>query len=335
MRSVPSWALAIRLSIAIVVTAVLLVGIFQAIDGPTQDSTLSYDAMFTDANGLQSGDDVRIHGVRVGRVGGITLQGTEAKVSFSLRADIALTSSTRLAIRYQNMTGQRYLDVQGDTTWGTAYPAGQVVGIEQTVPSFDITTLFNGLQPALKELTPEDLNSLAMGLTAMIEGDGSGLGPALGAIEQLSRHVANRQVVISTLVENLGTASRTLAGRSENSLILVQQLVALFESLYQRLPSMIEFAEKMPEVLDPIWSLMQTLGLTTDPNPMVQDLVTDLFSNTDDVAETMTRLPAVIQTLAAAVPTEIGESSCTRGQANVPAALEMILRDQRIVLCQE
>ena len=52
------------------------------------------------------------------------------------------------------------------------------------MPSFDVTTLFNGLEPVLRQLSPEELNKFTGSLYAVLEGTGNGIGPALAAIEQ-------------------------------------------------------------------------------------------------------------------------------------------------------
>ena len=49
--------------------------------------TVPYAAVFSDVFGLREGDDVRMAGVRVGRVEKIELQGGLAKVSFVVQND--------------------------------------------------------------------------------------------------------------------------------------------------------------------------------------------------------------------------------------------------------
>ena len=46
-----------------------------------------YDAVFSSASGLREGDDVRIAGVRVGKVEEVVLDGDHARVTFSVSHD--------------------------------------------------------------------------------------------------------------------------------------------------------------------------------------------------------------------------------------------------------
>ncbi|WP_433662323.1 MlaD family protein [Nocardia sp. CA-128927] len=88
----------------------LLVVIATAITRPVHGDTDTYHALFTDVSGLKSGDDVRIYGVSVGKVTGIHLDGTRAQVDFSVHSARPVYTASVLAIRYQSLTGQRYIE---------------------------------------------------------------------------------------------------------------------------------------------------------------------------------------------------------------------------------
>ena len=83
-------------------------------------STTAYSAVFTDVYGLRDGDDVRMAGVRVGRVEKIELVDNEqARVDFVVQNDQKLYGNTVASVTYQNIVGQRYLGLSlgksGDT----------------------------------------------------------------------------------------------------------------------------------------------------------------------------------------------------------------------------
>ncbi|GAT06790.1 putative Mce family protein [Mycolicibacterium fortuitum subsp. acetamidolyticum] len=69
--------------------------------------TVPYAAMFSDVFGLREGDDVRMAGVRVGRVEKIELQGALAKVSFVVQDNQPMYGRTVASVTYQNIVGQR------------------------------------------------------------------------------------------------------------------------------------------------------------------------------------------------------------------------------------
>lgn len=105
-------AAAWRLGLFAVVMIVVLSVVFTAIKRPVAGDTETHQALFTDANGLKVGDDVRQFGVQVGKVDTISLDGALARVRLSLKTDAPIFDNSKLAIRYQNLTGQRYIDLQ-------------------------------------------------------------------------------------------------------------------------------------------------------------------------------------------------------------------------------
>lgn len=329
-------SLLLRLGAFAAAMIVLLIVVFQVIERPMAGDTDTYTAEFTDANGLKAGDDVRLYGVRVGKVGGIGLTGSRASVRFSLGREHQVFDNTTFAIRYQNLSGQRYLAIQQPDHPGNRSTPGQVIGVENTVPSFDITTVFNGLEPVLAQLTPADLNQFATSMLAVIEGSGAGMGPALDAIEKLSGYVSDRQTVISTLIRNLGTVSDHLGGKSGNAVQLLTQLTAVFVNLTQKVGGLIEFSQRIPPVLVPVEDLLATLGFTPGTNPDLDNLLRSAFPDPNETVATLGRLPAVLQQLGAAVPTTVPglQPACSHGNAKAPQPLQLLIAGQRISLCK-
>ena len=66
------------LIVSIALTSTVVVTLRRGVDG----DTATYTARFTDVTGLKAGDDVRMAGIRVGRVDKVSLDGAVAKVRF-------------------------------------------------------------------------------------------------------------------------------------------------------------------------------------------------------------------------------------------------------------
>ena len=61
----------------------------------------------------------------------------------------SVVPTSRLAIKFQALTGLRYIDVTGAAEGAATANRMTTVPTTMTQPSFDITVLFNGLQPVL------------------------------------------------------------------------------------------------------------------------------------------------------------------------------------------
>ena len=99
----------IGLSLFMVVAVTLTWLVYVTLRRDVAGQTVPYAAVFSDVFGLREGDDVRMAGVRVGRVEKIELQGDLAKVSFVVQSDQQLLGTTVASVTYQNIVGQRYL----------------------------------------------------------------------------------------------------------------------------------------------------------------------------------------------------------------------------------
>ncbi|MEV6558193.1 MlaD family protein [Nocardia sp. NPDC051756] len=325
-----------RLSLFTVVMALLLAFVVQAIKRPVSGDTDSYTTFFTDANGLKTGDDVRMNGVQVGKVATINLEKNLARVGVTVQRRHDLYDTSTLAIRYQNLTGQRYVDIQQPPRPGLPLTPGATIGTDHTMPSFDITALFNGLQPVLADFSPSALNQFAESMLAVIEGNGTGIGPALDAVQKLSDYVTDRQTVISTLIANLDHISQQLGGRSPHLVTLIDGLTTVFTTLQAKFDGVVDFALTAPPVLAPINSLLTTLGLTPKTNPDLDNIIHLMFPDPDEAIEVLGRLPGLLQSLNALIPeTGPGVSlTCTHGTATPPAPLQVLLHGQRISICR-
>lgn len=326
-------ALLLRVAAAVAVMVLALVGVFQLVERPVEGETATFTALFTDANGLRVGDDVRIFGVQVGKVERLELDGTLARAEFTVQRAHPVFTDSAVAIRYQNLTGFRYLEIVQPERPSAERDPGTEFGTAQTVPAFDITTLFNGLQPVLAQLSPGELNQFTESLLAVLQGNGSGLGPALDAIDRLSRYATDRQAVLSILVGNLSRMAETLGGRSGNAVQLLTNLTNLFTAIGQKLPGLVEFSLAIPPVIQPIRDILTVLGITGEPGRDLDAALRQAFPDPAAATEVFDRLPGLIQAMAAAVPAAAPES-CSQGAATAPAPLQVLIAGQGVLLCR-
>ncbi|MBO0855867.1 MAG: MCE family protein, partial [Nocardia sp.] len=84
----------IGFTIFAIVSVLVTVVIWNTLARTVNGGTSTYSAVFTDVLGLRSGDDVRMAGVRVGKVTDIKVQGHTAKVSFMVQNDQPLYGNT-------------------------------------------------------------------------------------------------------------------------------------------------------------------------------------------------------------------------------------------------
>src|SRR5512143_3164994 len=85
------------------------------------------DALFDSIEGLDDKAAVRVAGVRVGRVDGIRLDGTRARVTLLLETDVALTQGAEAAIANLGLLGDKYVQLEPGPAGAPPLPAGAVL----------------------------------------------------------------------------------------------------------------------------------------------------------------------------------------------------------------
>ena len=81
------------------------------------DRTNGYSAEFTNVSGLRAGQFVRASGVEVGKVAKVDLIDGDKRVlvDFAVDRSLQLDQSTTASIRYQDLIGDRYLEISART----------------------------------------------------------------------------------------------------------------------------------------------------------------------------------------------------------------------------
>jgi phospholipid/cholesterol/gamma-HCH transport system substrate-binding protein len=224
----------VRLVIFVVVTTLATGLLVITIGNVTFGSSKDYKAVFTDATDLNSGDDVRIAGVKVGSVKSIQIVNrTQALVTFSVASDQTLDQATHIAIRYRNIVGQRYLAVSDELGHGDVLTSGQTIPVSQTSPALDLSVLFNGFKPLFQALTPSDINQLSYEIIQVFQGEGGSLNSLLSHTASLTSTLADRDQVIDELIDNLNQVLAHIGQRDGQLSQLITTLRTFVHGLAQ------------------------------------------------------------------------------------------------------
>jgi virulence factor Mce-like protein len=221
---------AVKLLIFVVVTTLATGTLAVTIANTRFGGSRTYHAIFTDAAGVLSGDDVRVAGVRVGEVKKISLyQGHLAEVTFTVAKDgpfsAGMPRSTLAQIRYRNLIGQRYVSLaEGPGTQGDLLPPGGTIPVTQTQPALDLTTLFNGFRPLFRVLEPADVNRLAFQIVQTLQGEGGTVNSLLAHVASLTNTIADRDKIIGDVIDNLNQVLGTIDERRAQLGQLIGQL---------------------------------------------------------------------------------------------------------------
>lgn len=201
----------LKFTVFVVVMTVLTALLFLAFGQYRSGPTVRYAATFADASGLKSGDTVRAGGLEVGTVRDVSMQPDHnVIVAFEADPKVLLTTGTKVAVRYLNLVGDRYLDLV-DTPGSTKLlPAGAQIGLENTAPALDLDLLLGGLKPVIQGLNPQDVNTLTAAILQVFQGQGGTLESVLAKTASFTNGLADNNEVIERLIDNLNVVVGTL-----------------------------------------------------------------------------------------------------------------------------
>lgn len=195
-------------------------------------SVRHFTAAFGDVAGLSVNDQVRIAGVRVGKVEEIELDGTTALVHFSVSDDQPVYATSTVAVRYQNLIGQRFVAVERPANaTSTPQEPGQTIPRARTTDSLSLSKLLNGFQPVFQLLPAEQVNQLADSLIKAFEGQGPAMDAALEQITELAATFGERDAVFGAIVDNLTPVLTELADAGDSYRTVLRQAGVLVDGL--------------------------------------------------------------------------------------------------------
>ncbi|APA99465.1 MCE family protein [Nocardia seriolae] len=327
---------AVKLTVFLVIVAACTTFIVTALRTPIPGDKVTYDAVFTDVSGLFAGDSVRMSGVAVGKVEAVSLDGTKARVHLTVDKSRPLYDNTKAAVRYQNLIGQRYVELLTEGKGGAKLAAGSTIPVERTIPSFDVSKLFNGFKPMFDTLDPAQLNQFGTNLLRVIQGDGAGIGPVLADVDTLTKHARNSEAVIVLLIRNLGVVSEAIGGKSGAVGDLVQQLAGILHQFTARTQTMLTAVDTAKKVLAPMIPLLEDGQAAYDQGyGPVDGLLRRLVPQMDQLTQILAITPQLVTGLNQSTPGQGYKPriTCSNGEAALPAAVGVILSTQNLVVC--
>ena len=227
-------------------------------------------AQFTAAGqGLQSGSDVKIHGLNVGSVTSVHLESGEAEVHMALHQGQKVPTTSTATIRPKTLFGEKFVDIDP----GPAEANGPFLKnngvINKTVGGFELERVLSDAYPILRAVNPEELTTLLDTLAKGGQGEGAAVNEQIVNFQKVSDiNVAHDQDTRQFL-DDLVRLSDELANRSPD-------LVAAAKDLNVALPDLNNNAGNLNSLLVQLSRLSSDLSDVLEANrPFLTKTVTE------------------------------------------------------------
>lgn len=183
-------------------------------------TAIRHQALFTEAGGLQPGNDVKVSGVKVGTVSDVSLQHGKALVTFMVKGTVRLGSDTSAHIRTGTLLGQRILTLESDGK-GTLRSADEIP-VSRTGSPYSLTESLSEFTANTAETDTAALNQSLDTLSDTLDRITPQLGPTFDGLSKLSRMINERNESLASLLKSASNVTGILSQRSQqvNTLLL-------------------------------------------------------------------------------------------------------------------
>lgn len=240
------------------------------------------EGVFSDASGLRTGDDVKVAGVKVGRVTDIEVDRPSGNVRVSWVVDdgIEVGNEAGAEIALASLLGAKHIRINdavaGDTLMKDLPSEQRVVPLERTKVPFDLFELTRVATEGIQELETEKLNDFLVDLADITDGKAATLDDLLTGIREVGSAINERDQEFDALLDQADRLSATLADKDD-------EIISLLDTSQQILDLIVERRNDLAIVLGESADAVQELNRVISDNKAQIDGILDSLSPTLDV----------------------------------------------------
>ncbi len=206
-------------AIGFALLAAILLAAFNADRLPFIGGGTSYSAAFREAAGIKDSSEVRIAGVRVGKVTDIGLERGHVRIAFRIDKGVQLGSAPLASIRIRTVLGQKYLAL---TPAGAgSFKEGSEIPLSRTTTPFDVIQAFSGLSTTVEAIDTKQLALAFDTVSETFKDSPEEVQASLRGLSRLSRTISSRDAQLAQLLAKANGVTRVLADRDDEFVKLI------------------------------------------------------------------------------------------------------------------
>ena len=274
--------------VGLLLILLLLAASFNADKLPIIGGGTVYQAAFTEAAGLQPNDEVRVAGVKVGKVIGVELDGNKVLVHFRVKnADFGKTS--RADIRIKTVLGRKFVMLTPDGP-GQLSP-DDVIPTSRTSSPYDVSDAFQGLASTVGKIDTKQLEKSFQTLADTFKDTPDEVRSSLTGLSRLSRTIASRDDQLQVLLKRSSVVTQVLAERDKDLTAFLADSSLILEELHQRRAAIQSLLTSTTQLSEQLIALVRENRATLAPAlAKLHDVVLVLKANEGNIDKALPRL---------------------------------------------
>ncbi|WP_431240187.1 MCE family protein [Mycolicibacterium aichiense] len=267
------------------VLAVLIVGGIALLVRQAFFKPNTITAYFTSATAIYPGDEVRVAGVKVGKIDSIDAQGTKAKFVLAVDRDVPIPANAEAVIVSQNLVGARYIQLTPPyDDKGPKMADGAVIGLDRTAVPVEWDEIKTQLMRLATDLGPK----------------GDGQPTSIGRfIDSAANALDGNGEKLRDTIKQLSGVSKVLADGSGNIVDTIKNLQIFVTALRDSNTQIVQFQDRLASLTSVVDGSRSDLdGALTNLSSAVVDVQRFIAGSRNQTAEQIQRLGNVTKNLA-------------------------------------
>ncbi len=259
-----------------------------------------YQAEFTEAAGLKPADEVRVAGIKVGKVTEVELAGDRVLVTMRLR-DVEVGSESRADIRIKTVLGRKFvaLTPEGPGTLDEDDP----IPLERTSSPYDVAAAFQGLADTIgpTETSPDaiDTDQLAEAFGVLADtfrDTPDEVQASLVGLSRLSDTIASRDAQLRQLLDRSRGVTDILARRDQDLVSFLDDTNLVLEEIRNRRVAIDQLLTSTTQLADQLTALVRENRAQLQPTlERLRGIVGVLKENQDNLDQGIAKLAPFVR----------------------------------------
>lgn len=269
------------------------------------EDSYTMEGSFTDAAGLKGGDDVKLAGVKVGRVTSIEADRAEGlvRVNWVVNTGVEIGEDAGADIALETLLGSKFIRITdataGDDLMADLPSNERTIPVERTTTPVDIFDLTREATVRIEATDNDRLNQLVTQLADITEGKRGTVTDLISSVDVLSTAINEREVQLDALLASADELAANLAEKD-------QTLVRLIDSSRTILDFLVARRDELALALGAGSDAVRSLSVLIDTNADELDAILDDLHPT--LATVDANLPDLNRALAISGPAFYGQS---------------------------
>jgi phospholipid/cholesterol/gamma-HCH transport system substrate-binding protein len=236
---------------------------------PMVKQSYEVKAEFKDGAGLQSENQVRVAGIKVGTVSGIELVEDRVVVTLEIDNGTEIPKDAFAEIKLATLLGTKFVDIEGKGG-GPLLEDGDVIPLDRTAVPYEIYQASNQGTAVLEDLDGEALNDMLVELTKLTKVTQEELGVALEGLNELGTGLNDKDEELRSLLSEADDLTGLLNDEGGNINRLIDASNQVLGSLARKredVQSLLEVTKQMAADVS---------GLIDNNRQQLDSILTDL-----------------------------------------------------------